>query len=245
MTTGGQLAAKFLELRGHPYRLGAELNGVAWATIRARRLAGDCSEGIERVCAEFGVQMVDGAQNQRDFCQRRGTLIAPSKARNTAGALGFIIRPPGQVDHVVMSLGNGSTIEFANRKKGCGVFNWDGRGFTHAALIPGVTYGAQSLPPATPAPSAADLMALVAVVVFVVKLSIHEHGTVGIGDTRTDVITAIQRGLNGHLAKANRSVQVHGFYTPELAAAIAWCQLVWGLPPSGSVDMDTANRIWP
>lgn len=153
MVTGADLARQALRIAGNPYVFGAEVNGIPWDTVVARRLALDCSEMVENVCLSLGVPMVDGAANQKNFCAQRGLLITEMRARQTVGALAFVGRTP---HHVYMSLGNGSTIEAANRRDGCGVFNFSGRGATYWALIPGVDYG-QPAPTPPPAPAPAPL----------------------------------------------------------------------------------------
>jgi len=108
----------------------------------------DCSELVEWACARLEVEprMPDGSWNQAEHCKNHGTLIEVDEALNTPGALLFIFSSspfegsrPNKA-HVAISLGNGKTFEARSRHYGVGTFSADGRGWTHAALIPGIEY---------------------------------------------------------------------------------------------------------
>jgi len=123
-----------LSQRGDPYVFGAEasfddLDPTAF----------DCSELCEWAAARCGVPFVDGAQNQRDFCRRAGTLIDVGVGINTRGALLFRIDEGQGNDHVVISLGNGDTMEARGEAYGVNTFSAAGRKWTHAGLIPGLS----------------------------------------------------------------------------------------------------------
>lgn len=104
----------------------------------------DCSELIEWACRRKGVYMPDGSWYQWRFCSVKRVSI--ETAINTRGALLF--RFVGDPDvggrpasaHVAWSLGNGTTIEARGSRWGVGVFTALNRGWTHAALIPGVDH---------------------------------------------------------------------------------------------------------
>jgi len=108
----------------------------------------DCSELIEWACARMGIQpvMPDGSWMQIQHCHKHATLISVDKALSTPGALLFCFssspfgnaRP--QQAHVAVSQGNGTTIEARGKKFGVGVFSAHGRGWTHAARVPGILY---------------------------------------------------------------------------------------------------------
>ena len=125
-----------LRLKGLPYVFGTEQDGQDKPT------AEDCSELVQNACDENKVrpQMPDGAINQFYHCRGHGLLISIEKAQETFGALVFRITPPN--NHVVFSLGNGMTFEAKGRAWGVGSWplNIEGRGWTNAALIPGVDY---------------------------------------------------------------------------------------------------------
>lgn len=134
--TGATIVAKAMTQAGDPYDYGYEVN-----LQDPDPDAFDCSELVEWVCAQLGVspKMPDGAANQHDFCENHGTLISISQAVKTVGALLFRITPSG--NHVVISRGDGSTIEAKGKDYGVGVFGTAGRGWTAGGLIPGVKYG--------------------------------------------------------------------------------------------------------
>lgn len=136
--TGKSVVAKAMTQAGDPYIFGYEVN-----LTDPDPKAFDCSELVQWVCAQLGVipAMPDGAIYQRDHCQKYGTMITLAKAVKTAGALLFRIQANGS-NHVVISRGDGSTIEAKGSAYGVGVFSLKAANFTHAALIPGVTYDA-------------------------------------------------------------------------------------------------------
>ena len=162
MITGRDVANKMLELRGTPYIFGYEIKfGVH------RPKATDCSESIEWTCRELGVKpvMPDGSWYQFQHCAKHGNEISVDDAITTPGALLFYFsgdpwskyRP--RAAHVAVSLGNGKTIEARSSKLGTKVFSAYNRGWTHAALIPGVSYGAEwgDAQPKPPAPAPAPV----------------------------------------------------------------------------------------
>jgi len=134
--TGKSVVAKAMTQAGDPYIFGYEVN-----LTDPNPKAFDCSELVQWVCAQLGVTptMPDGAIYQRDHCQKYGTMITMTKAVKTAGALLFRIQANGS-NHVVISRGDGSTIEAKGSAYGVGVFTLNTSNFTHAALIPGVQY---------------------------------------------------------------------------------------------------------
>ena len=133
--TGKSIVAKAMTQNGDPYIFGYEVN-----LQDPNPKAFDCSELVQWVCAQLGVvpTMPDGASYQRDHCRKYATMVTVSKAVKTPGALLFHIASSG--NHVVISRGDGSTIEAKGSAYGVGIFSSAGRGWTHAALIPGVTY---------------------------------------------------------------------------------------------------------
>lgn len=105
----------------------------------------DCSELVQWATYRVGAPMPDGSHNQLVFCQEHGTILAIDDAVHTQGALLF-----GQTSswhHVAVSLGNGQTIEARGSKYGVGSWDAPGRGWTHAARVPGLDYGAPPAPP--------------------------------------------------------------------------------------------------
>ena len=133
--TGKSIVAKAVAQTGDPYIFGYEVD-----LKDPNPKAFDCSELVQWVCAQLGVSptMPDGAANQHDHCKKYNTLISVAQATRTIGALLFRISPEG--NHVVISRGDGSTIEAKGKAYGVGVFSTVGRGWTAAGLIPGVKY---------------------------------------------------------------------------------------------------------
>lgn len=124
------------QLEGLPYRFGTEQDGREADEITAE----DCSEMVQNACDENGVipRMPDGAIYQYRHCKKYNTLIPVAQGIETYGALLF--RIGGETNHVAFSLGNGKTFEARGRAYGVGSWSAEGRGWTHAALIPGVDY---------------------------------------------------------------------------------------------------------
>lgn len=133
--TGAAIVAKAMTQAGDPYIFGYEVD-----LDDLDPKAFDCSELLQWVCAQLGVKpiMPDGAAGQHDFCKEQGTMVSIEKAVKTVGALLFRISSSG--NHVVISRGDGSTIEAKGAAYGVGVFSTKNRGWTAAALIPGVKY---------------------------------------------------------------------------------------------------------
>jgi cell wall-associated NlpC family hydrolase len=106
----------------------------------------------------MGVQptVPDGSWLQCRHCDNHGTIVSLQDGIATQGALLFRFtgdpfsgdRPSSA--HVAVSLGNGSTIEARGRTWGVGSWTTDGRGWTHAARVPGLTYDAPPIAPDPP-----------------------------------------------------------------------------------------------
>jgi len=134
--TGKAIVTKAMTQSGDPYIFGTEVD-----LGDSDPDAFDCSELVQWVCAQLDVKptMPDGAIYQMQHCQKNDTMISISQAVKTVGALLFRIPGNGQ-NHVVISRGDGSTIEAKGSAYGVGVFSTANRGWTHAGLIPGVSY---------------------------------------------------------------------------------------------------------
>ena len=132
MPSGRDLAALELTMRGHRY---------VWGAIGPNTF--DCSGLNWWALDQLGVpahRQHRTAQSLYDWCQAAHTTISPAQAKQTVGAWGFYGRD-GKIHHIVTSLGNGSTIQAANKRDGVGVFKWDDRQVTVAGLPPGLTFG--------------------------------------------------------------------------------------------------------
>jgi len=116
----------------------------------------DCSELVEWGSARLGVapRMPDGSWHQARHCKTHGTLTTVEDAITVQGALLFRFshdpfsggRPSKA--HVAVNLGNGSTIEARGSDWGVGSWDVHARGWTHAALVPGLDYRPPPQPPA-------------------------------------------------------------------------------------------------
>lgn len=133
--TGKAIVAKAMTQAGDPYIFGYEVD-----LTDSNPDAFDCSELVQWVCAQLKVSpiMPDGASYQYEHCKKFGTAITIEKAIKTLGALLFRISIAG--NHVVISRGDGSTIEAKGSAYGVGIFSTSGRTWTAGALIPGVKY---------------------------------------------------------------------------------------------------------
>ena len=89
----------------------------------------DCSELVEWAAARAGVRFPDGSAAQIDAARP----MSVEEALRTPGAL--LYRP----GHIAISLGDGRTIEARGRRYGVGIFSAEGRGWTRAGTIPGLS----------------------------------------------------------------------------------------------------------
>lgn len=215
MITEDQFARLCLSQDGDRYVFGAEVRADD-----ADPAAFDCSELIEWACARLGVspRMPDGSWIQARHCSQAGTMIPIDRAVKTRGALLFAFSSdplvgarPGSA-HVAVSLGDGRTIEARSRTHGVGIFTAYGRGWTHGALVPGVTYTVEPQRP---------------------KL------WVGAGD-KGRLVVQIQRALQRWSDVALPRFGVDGDWGAETTAAVAKWQSEVGLDPSGIADALTA-----
>lgn len=92
----------------------------------------DCSELIEWAAARAGVRVPDGSINQINAARP----MSVEEAMRTPGALLF---RSGNPNHIAISLGDGRTIEARGRRYGVGIFDANGRGWTRAGVIPGLS----------------------------------------------------------------------------------------------------------
>jgi cell wall-associated NlpC family hydrolase len=106
----------------------------------------DCSELVEWGCARLKIKpkVPDGSWRQFRHCKKEGTDVAVERAILTSGALLFRFKGDPETGgrpeqaHVAVSLGNGMTIEARGKAYGVGIFSAEGRGWTHAGLVPGL-----------------------------------------------------------------------------------------------------------
>lgn len=145
MTSIEDVLTRALTMWGREYEFGFEIG-------RRNRSpdAADCSELVEWSCAMEGVRPIvpDGAYFQWVHCGNHGTRVPVAEGVDRRGALLFMGDGIGfgreAIHHVAFSLGDGTTIEARGEAWGVGTFPTAGRGWTFAALIPGVEYGVAS-----------------------------------------------------------------------------------------------------
>ncbi len=144
MPTNVELLEKVRTQKGDPYIYGAEADPTD-----PDPKAFDCSELVEWVCAQIGVKpkMPDGALYQFRHCVKHQKLIEVEKAIDTPGALLFRfsrdadpVAGEPEERHVAISQGDGTTFEARSKKYKIGPFPAKDRGWTKAALIPGLEY---------------------------------------------------------------------------------------------------------
>jgi peptidoglycan hydrolase-like protein with peptidoglycan-binding domain len=92
----------------------------------------DCSELVEWAARRAGVTVPDGSINQINAARP----MSVEEALRTPGALLF---RSGSPNHIAISLGDGRTIEARGRRFGVGIFSAEGRGWTRAGTIPGLS----------------------------------------------------------------------------------------------------------
>lgn len=108
----------------------------------------DCSGLVSWCIRRAGGVIPDGSTAQFGYCRDHGTLIPIEQGVHTRGAL-LGIEESGE-HHIVISRGDGTTIEARGSAWGVGEWNAEGRGWTWAGLVPGVSYTGSLLPPHPP-----------------------------------------------------------------------------------------------
>jgi hypothetical protein len=237
MVTGRDLAAYELQFRGHRYVWGA----TGPSTF-------DCSGLNYYSMGKLGVPEAHAhrtADALYRWCKSRGTLVPVSQARGIIGAWGFAINSSGVAHHVVTSLGNGSTIEAANKKAGVGVFRWDGR-FQRAGLCPTMSFGpAPVVATAHPAPTLRDVINLCRIHS---QLRPFQFGD-GAHNQLEAGVKLIQAALNGSGIKWRAPIPVDGEYGAYTRDCVNWYQHVRSIPvPAlsiGAVNRQTFDVMYP
>jgi uncharacterized protein YycO len=118
---------------GKQYILGSEAN-----PNDPNPRAFDCSELVEWAVKRAGGNIVDGANNQFNYCRQHGTVISVQQALRTPGALLFY----RNLGHVMISLGDGRVVEAGNSRVGVVVrpASVHGNNIAYGALVPGLRY---------------------------------------------------------------------------------------------------------
>lgn len=186
----------------------------------------DCSELVQWASGRLGVSTPDGAVFQCRYGKQKGTLITVDRARLVQGALVFRFSSDPFTTiprdaHVVVSLGNGDTIEARSSRYGVGKFSLAHRTWTHAMLLPGFEYErVPTPPPHSPAPAWPGRFLIV--------------GVVG-----TDVKTWQQR-----MALRGWKVNTDGRYTSQTRDVCKAFQREKGLQVDGVVGRATWTAAW-
>ncbi len=96
----------------------------------------DCSGLVQWCAAKVGVTISKPVSNIYATMKAEGRLISVDQGINTRGAL--LMELGGSTNHVVISLGNGQTMEAMGTAYGCLIGKARGRGFNYAALPKGL-----------------------------------------------------------------------------------------------------------
>lgn len=150
-----------------------------------------------------------------------GKIITVKEAIGIKGAFLLRIGGDGLIGHIVVSDGNGGTVEANSTKYGCIKYTTNNRRFDIGILIPGFTYdeptAAQSEKP---------------------KGIVYRYTTPLM--PKSDTVKRIQAALNAHGFSAGR---VDGLFGRGTMNAVYAFQKTKGLTPDGEVYTNTANAL--
>ena len=168
------------------------------------------------------VEAYTGAWQQD--AKKLGRKIAWQDAAGIVGAVLLRYPPsPGSMGHIVVSDGQGGTVEAMGRKWGVRRGKVTGRAWDTGVLVPWLDYGA-----ASPGPVAATVTA---------PTLLYAVGRAGM---KAEVVLALQRALK---AAGVDPGPVDGDYCLNTAAAVAAFQTVKGLVVDGQVGRQTARAL--
>jgi cell wall-associated NlpC family hydrolase len=131
--TAEDFVTKCLQEEGDEYEMGAEADPGVPCTQTEEW---DCSGLVWTKLQELGIEDVPRSSTaQLNWCIEKKTTMPLEEGVRTRGAL--LLRE----GHVAVSLGNGKTIEAMGEKYGVLIASaTEGRTFTHAARVPGLSY---------------------------------------------------------------------------------------------------------
>ena len=160
-----------------------------------------------------------------DDARKEGALITIGQAAATPGT--FLLRVPssGVIGHVVISAGEGRTVEAHSTKRGVIESRVDGRRWTTGVAVPGVDISVADNPRPTRRPG----------LVLRVKASLMKG----------ELVKEVQRRLRKAKFHAG---PIDGIYGPQTAAAVQAFQAARGAVPDGEVGPATARLLkidWP
>lgn len=132
-----------LSQQGATYIYGSEESSADPDPLSDGEASYDCSSLVRWAAAQAGVDFTNGSYLQYLDIQQAGTELSVDEALRTPGALvfNFSTEPvpgggrPSQA-HVAISLGDGRLMEARGSKYDVGVFDAEGREFSHAGFIP-------------------------------------------------------------------------------------------------------------
>jgi hypothetical protein len=118
----------------------------------------DCSDLVQWSTHQVGVDMPRTAWEQYEFLHKKGYTIPVEEGIHTPGALLFSFSSDPDAghpahSHVVISLGNGKTMEAKGSQYGVGSWDANTKRFQYAVVIPGISDGGAQY---HPTPQGAD-----------------------------------------------------------------------------------------
>lgn len=227
MATGAQIVELGIKHQGEKYQFGALV------PKNDKDYAGpwDCAEFASWLVYQVSQRLYGCANNEGDpggadaysgfwgrDAERLGKKITVDEAQRTHGAIIVRLAAKGIIGHVVISLGDGRTVEAHSTKTGVIVSNLHGRRWDFGVLVPWIAYTQWAAPlPPVKKPG-----------------KIYRYTTPMMTGP---AVGAIQKAL-GFMGKA-----VDGIYGPKTFAAVRHFQERSGLVADGEVGPQTASKL--
>jgi N-acetylmuramoyl-L-alanine amidase len=224
MATGAKMAELGLQHQGEKYQFGA----LVPKNYKDYTGPWDCAEFASWLVYQVSGRLYGCANNDGDpagadaysgfwgrDAEKIGKKISVQEAQRTHGAIVVRLAAKGIIGHVVVSLGDGRTVEAHSTKTGVIVSNFQGRRWDFGVLVPWLTYTqwAQPLPP--------------------IKKpgKIYRYTTPMMNGP---VVISIQKALG---------VKADGWFGPKTFAAVRLFQVNAGLVADGEVGPQTAAKL--
>lgn len=229
---------------GKRYRMGAEVAHDMWSLLHATAL--DCSELTEVVHAVLGVYLPDGSGAQADFLKKHRLPLA--EASRIKGTLAGHYPTNGKPGHVVILEGDGiHTSEAMGRAYGVRRGTIAGRGFTWAALVPGVVYPSKTI--AAPPPPKGSLAEVAQALFYCRQIQLGKPGV----PLNPDAVKFAQAGLNRWFADfarmtgkpAPKPLAVNGVWGQETRNWVVLLQKITGINELGTCGPATWGALYP